>query len=192
MRAHALDLTHAHALDLTHYGFSHISNFLAQKSLNHSLLHFSDKSQTLRFSDLAQTYWSNNRLPKNICPKMTKKKTPSKLLMVALPVIPRNAMGQTDVRGGGIITRWTKNLKWGPLLKVKAPISNTKKKKKTADKSKAPVAFSTDKHVVTAPPFKVKAVVLSTFSCSIKINSLPLCKSGCCNALSWRCLRQLH
>ena len=156
MRAHALGLTRAHALDLKRYGFSHISNFLAQKSLNHSLLRFSNQSQTLLFSDLTQTHWSNYRLPKHICPTTTNNKTPSKLLIVAPPVIPRNTMGRTNARKGGLITGWTKNRKQGALLKVNPPTSNTNKNKTNAEKSKAPVDLSTKKYAVTAPPSKSK------------------------------------
>ena len=176
MRAHALDLTHAHALDLTHYGFSHISNFLAQKSRNHSLLRFYDQSQALRFSDLTQTHRSNNRLPKHICPTMTKKKTPRKLLMVAPPVIPRNSMRQTNAREGGIITGWTKNHKRGAPLKGKAPTSNTNKNKTTDNKYKAPVALSTDKHVVAAPPSKSKQSSRPHSSASSKSTHSPYAK----------------
>ena len=72
--------------------------------------------------------------------------------MVASTVITHNTMGQTNVREGGIVTRWTKNCKRGAPLKVKAPTSNTKKNRITDDKYKAPVALYTDKHGITAPP----------------------------------------
>ena len=173
----------AHALDLTRYGFSHISNFLAQKSPNHPLLCFSDQSQTLRFSDLTQTHRSNNRLPKHICTTMTKKKTPIELLMVAPPVILRNTMRRTNVREGGLINGRTKNRKRGARQKVKAPTSNTKKKKKLPKIQGTSCSLYRQTRI-HYQPLKVKAVVSSTFSCSVKINSLLLCISNCCNASS--------
>ena len=173
VRAHALDLKRAHALDLTRYGFAHISNFLAQNLrttyFSASLINTKHSASPILPKTLVQQSSPKTHLPNNDKEENTQITVNNGALCN-----PAQCNGTNQCEGRWSYHRMDKQSQARRNTESEGPNVQQQGKKNNCQKIQGTSCSLYRQTRSHCPPFKVKAVVSSTFSCRVKTCSLPL------------------